>query len=113
MFERYGHELKVLEWGARLRCSKCGSHDCDFVVAGYSRPHRVSPCPALGSCWPRAILLDRMTDARAGPGLIGRESPSADLPATGANAAHPENPPFFEPAHARLSGLAPAACGML
>ena len=39
LVERYGPELEVPEWGARLRCSKCGSHDCDFVVSGYSPPH--------------------------------------------------------------------------
>ncbi len=39
LVERYGPDLEVREWGARLRCSKCGSHDCDFVVCGYSPPN--------------------------------------------------------------------------
>jgi hypothetical protein len=39
LVERYGPELEVPDWGARLRCSKCGSHDCDFVVCGYSPPN--------------------------------------------------------------------------
>jgi hypothetical protein len=39
LVERYGAEMEVPEWGARLICSKCGSHDTDFVVSGYSSPH--------------------------------------------------------------------------
>ena len=31
---RYGADLPLLEWGRRLRCSRCGSRDCDFVVTG-------------------------------------------------------------------------------
>ena len=40
LVEHYGPELEVPEWGAPLRCSKCGSRDCDFVVSGYSRSHQ-------------------------------------------------------------------------
>jgi hypothetical protein len=36
LIERYGPELEVPEWGARLRCSKCGSHNTDFVCAPHS-----------------------------------------------------------------------------
>jgi hypothetical protein len=32
--KRLGPELPVPEWGKRLRCSRCGSRDCDFVVTG-------------------------------------------------------------------------------
>jgi hypothetical protein len=31
---RYGADLPLLEWGRRLRYSRCGSRDCDFVVTG-------------------------------------------------------------------------------
>ena len=31
--ERYGADLPVPEWAARLRCSKCGGDQVDFVVA--------------------------------------------------------------------------------
>ena len=31
---RLGPDLLVPEWGKRLRCSQCGSRDCDFVVTG-------------------------------------------------------------------------------
>jgi hypothetical protein len=31
---RLGPDLRVPEWGKRLRCSRCGSRDCDFVVTG-------------------------------------------------------------------------------
>ena len=31
---RLGQELPVPKWGKRLRCSQCGSGDCDFVVTG-------------------------------------------------------------------------------
>jgi hypothetical protein len=31
---RLDPELPVPTWGKRLRCSKCGSHDGDFVVIG-------------------------------------------------------------------------------
>jgi hypothetical protein len=33
---RYGPDLPLLEWGKRLRCSRCGGRDCDFVVTGDS-----------------------------------------------------------------------------
>ena len=39
LVERYGTEMEVPEWGARLICSICGSRDTDFVVCGYSPPH--------------------------------------------------------------------------
>jgi hypothetical protein len=32
---RLGPDLPVPEWGKRLRCSRCGSRDCNFVVTGY------------------------------------------------------------------------------
>jgi hypothetical protein len=32
-----GDETPVPEWGARLRCSGCGSRDTDFVVSGAAR----------------------------------------------------------------------------
>ena len=38
LVERYGPELSVPQWGARLRCSKCGSRDPHFVVSIYDRP---------------------------------------------------------------------------
>jgi hypothetical protein len=34
LVERYREWLPVPEWGARLRCSKCGSRDTAFVVTG-------------------------------------------------------------------------------
>ena len=39
LVERYGPEMEMPEWGARLPCSKCGSHDADSVVSGYARPN--------------------------------------------------------------------------
>ena len=30
---RYGADLPVLEWGARLICSQCGSRTVNYVVA--------------------------------------------------------------------------------
>jgi hypothetical protein len=30
--ERYGADLPVPEWAARLVCSRCGSHAVEFVV---------------------------------------------------------------------------------
>jgi len=34
---RYGAELPLPEWGARLVCSQCASHHTDFVVTGARR----------------------------------------------------------------------------
>ena len=31
--ERYGADLDLLVWDKRLRCSKCGSRNVDFIVA--------------------------------------------------------------------------------
>jgi hypothetical protein len=31
--ERYGADLPVPDWAARLSCSRCGSRNVDFVVA--------------------------------------------------------------------------------
>jgi hypothetical protein len=31
---RYGAELPVPDWAARLTCSACGGRDVDFVVSG-------------------------------------------------------------------------------
>ena len=33
---RLGPDLPVPEWGKRLRCSRCGSRNCDFVVTSDS-----------------------------------------------------------------------------
>jgi hypothetical protein len=35
--ERYSAGLTLLEWAEWLVCSRCGSHDIDFVVSGESR----------------------------------------------------------------------------
>ena len=35
--ERYGADLEVPDWAARLRCSECGSREVDFVVSGATR----------------------------------------------------------------------------
>ena len=32
--ERYGAELALPDWAARLRCTECGGGDVDFVVSG-------------------------------------------------------------------------------
>jgi hypothetical protein len=32
--ERYGAELPLEEWAARLVCSRCGRQNVDFVVSG-------------------------------------------------------------------------------
>ena len=32
LVERHGSAMSVPTWGKRLRCSRCGSRDCDFVV---------------------------------------------------------------------------------
>jgi len=37
MAERYGAEMTVPDWRARLVCSKCGSRDVDMVVSGERR----------------------------------------------------------------------------
>jgi len=34
MAARYGAETRVLEWHARLVCSRCGSREVDMVVSG-------------------------------------------------------------------------------
>jgi DNA-directed RNA polymerase subunit RPC12/RpoP len=35
--ERYSEGLTVIEWARRLRCSKCGAREADFVVSGAAR----------------------------------------------------------------------------
>jgi hypothetical protein len=38
--ERYGATTTVIDWHARLSCSKCGSRESDMVVTGARRrPH--------------------------------------------------------------------------
>jgi hypothetical protein len=37
MAQRYGAETTVLDWSARLVCSKCGSRQIDMVVTGARR----------------------------------------------------------------------------
>jgi hypothetical protein len=37
MAERYGAEMTVPDWAARLVCSRCGSRDVDTVVTGERR----------------------------------------------------------------------------
>jgi hypothetical protein len=37
MTERYGAEMTVINWRARLVCSGCGSQQVDFVVTGTER----------------------------------------------------------------------------
>jgi hypothetical protein len=37
MVERYGVEMSVPDWHARLVCSECGSRRVDFVVTGERR----------------------------------------------------------------------------
>jgi hypothetical protein len=32
-----GADMPVPEWGARLRCSNCGSRETDYVVSGARR----------------------------------------------------------------------------
>jgi len=34
LIARHGSLMPVPEWGKRLRCSRCGGRDCDFVVTG-------------------------------------------------------------------------------
>ncbi len=34
---RYGADLSLTEWAARLRCTECGGRDVDFVVSGGRR----------------------------------------------------------------------------
>ena len=38
--ERYGAETTLIDWKARLICSRCGSRAIDMVVTGESRPER-------------------------------------------------------------------------
>ena len=38
MAERYGAEMTVPYWHARLVCSECGSRRVDMVVTGTERP---------------------------------------------------------------------------
>jgi hypothetical protein len=35
--ERYGAETTLIDWHARLSCSKCGSRQVDMVVTGARR----------------------------------------------------------------------------
>jgi len=42
----YGPETTVLEWRARLVCSRCGSRDVDMVVSG-TRGGKINP-PTFG-----------------------------------------------------------------
>jgi hypothetical protein len=35
--ERYGAGIAVLDWRARLRCSRCGSRDVDMVLTAERR----------------------------------------------------------------------------
>jgi Zn finger protein HypA/HybF involved in hydrogenase expression len=35
--ERYGAETTLIDWHARLSCSKCGSRQIDMVVTGARR----------------------------------------------------------------------------
>jgi Zn finger protein HypA/HybF involved in hydrogenase expression len=35
--ERYGAKMTLLDWHARLVCSKCGSREIDMVVTGTKR----------------------------------------------------------------------------
>jgi hypothetical protein len=37
MAQRYGAEMTVPDWHARLVCSQCGSRRVDFVVTGTER----------------------------------------------------------------------------
>jgi hypothetical protein len=37
MAERYGADMTVPDWHARLTCSGCGSRQVDFVVTGTER----------------------------------------------------------------------------
>ena len=37
MAQRYGAEMTVPEWPARLACSRCGSRNVDMVVSGAER----------------------------------------------------------------------------
>jgi hypothetical protein len=37
MAERYGADMTVPDWHARLACSNCGSRKVDFVVTGTER----------------------------------------------------------------------------
>jgi Zn finger protein HypA/HybF involved in hydrogenase expression len=37
MAERYGAEMSVPEWRARLVCAQCGSRRVDMVVSGTER----------------------------------------------------------------------------
>jgi Zn finger protein HypA/HybF involved in hydrogenase expression len=37
MADRYGAEMSVRDWHARLVCSECGSRRVDFVVTGTGR----------------------------------------------------------------------------
>jgi len=35
--QRYGADMPVPEWAARLNCSRCGRRNTDFVVTGARR----------------------------------------------------------------------------
>ena len=37
LVERHGAGLTVIDWAARLRCSRCGGREADFVVTGARR----------------------------------------------------------------------------
>jgi hypothetical protein len=37
MAQQYGAATTVLDWSARLVCSRCGSHQIDMVVTGERR----------------------------------------------------------------------------
>ena len=35
---RYGGAMTVIDWAARLACSRCGARAADFVLTGYRPP---------------------------------------------------------------------------
>ncbi len=37
LVERHGDAATVIDWAARLRCSRCGAREADFVVTGARR----------------------------------------------------------------------------
>jgi hypothetical protein len=55
--DRYGAELALLEWAARLVCSRCGSRDIDFVVSGARLGTDLAGVPRDGRRLPSARRL--------------------------------------------------------
>jgi len=75
MAERYGAATTVLDWSARLVCSRCGSRQVDIVVSGTKRGCATAGMrtPSLEPEPKRQTLTAPSASNRAQPGFKCRE----------------------------------------